>query len=65
MTGRWWAAARVAGGLAVLGVLAAQLGTGPFVAGLRAVGPGPAAVALALVAGTTLCSAQRLSLIHI
>ena len=43
MTGRWWAAARVAGGLAVLGVLAAQLGTGPFVAGLRAVGPGSAA----------------------
>ena len=43
MTGRWWTAARVAGGLAVLGVLAAQLGTEPFVAGLQAVGPGPAA----------------------
>lgn len=63
MTGRWWTAARVAVGLAVLGVLAAQLGTGPFVAGLQAVGPGPAAVALALVAGTTVCSAQRWRLV--
>jgi uncharacterized membrane protein YbhN (UPF0104 family) len=63
MTGRWWTAAQVAGGLAVLGVLAAQVGTEPFVAGLRAVGPGAAAIAVAVVAGTTVCSAQRWRLV--
>jgi uncharacterized membrane protein YbhN (UPF0104 family) len=45
--------------LAVLGVLVAHMGTGPFVAGLRAVGPGPVAMALALVAGSTVCTAAR------
>ena len=63
MTGRWWAAARVAGGLAVLGVLAAQVGTGPFVTGLRAVGPGPRRSRWRWLARTTLCSAQRWRLV--
>jgi hypothetical protein len=63
MTGRWWAAAQVAGGLAVLGVLAAHVGTEPFVAGLRAVGAGPSAIAMVVVAGTTVCSAQRWRLV--
>ena len=63
MSGRWWAAARVGVGLAVLCVLAWRLGTEPFVAGLRAVGPGSVVVALAVVAGTTACSAQRWRLV--
>ena len=63
MSGRWWTAARVAGGLAGLGVLAAHVGTEPFVAGLRAVGPGSIGVALLVVAGTTVCSAQRWRLV--
>jgi uncharacterized membrane protein YbhN (UPF0104 family) len=53
----------VVGGLAVLGVLAAYLGTQPFVTGLRAVGPGSVAVALVVVAATTACSAQRWRLV--
>jgi glycosyltransferase 2 family protein len=63
MSRGWWTAARVAGGLAVLGVLAAHVGTAPFVAGLRAVGPGSVAAALAVAGGTTLCSAQRWRLV--
>jgi uncharacterized membrane protein YbhN (UPF0104 family) len=63
MTGRWWTAARVAGGLAVLGVLAGHVGTEPFVTGLRAVGPGSIGLALLVVAGTTVCSAQRWRLV--
>ena len=63
MSRRWWAIARVVGGLAVLGVLAAQVGTAPFVAGLRAVGPGPVAAALVLTAVTTAASAQRWRLV--
>ena len=46
MSRRWWAIAKVVVGLAVLGVLAARVGTEPFVAGLRAVGPGSVAAAL-------------------
>jgi hypothetical protein len=60
---RWWTAARVVGGLVVLGVLGVHVGTAPFVTGLRAVGPGSVAVALVVVAGTTACSAQRWRLV--
>ena len=63
MSRRWWATAKVVGGLAVLGVLAAQVGTEPFVAGLRAVGPGSVAAALVLTAVTTAASAQRWRLV--
>ena len=63
MTGRWRAAARVACGLALLAALAAHVGTAPFVAGLRSVGPTEVAGALALVAATTLCNAQRWRLV--
>ena len=63
MTTRWWALARVAGGAAVLGVLAWRLGAEPFVAGLEAVGPGSVAVAVVLVAATTVCSALRWRLV--
>ena len=63
MSRRWWAIAKVVGGLAVLGVLAAQVGTEPFVAGLRAVGPGSVAAALVLTALTTAASAQRWRLV--
>jgi uncharacterized membrane protein YbhN (UPF0104 family) len=50
-------------GLAVLGVLAAHVGTEPFVAGLRAVGPVSIASALLVVGVTTVCSAQRWRLV--
>jgi glycosyltransferase 2 family protein len=57
---RW---ARVIVGLAVLGLLVWQLGTGPFLDGLRATTPWAVGVALVLTAGTTLCSATRWSLV--
>ena len=63
MDRRWWALVRVAAGAAVLGILAWRVGTQPFVAGLRAVGPGSVLAALALVGGTTVCSAERWRLI--
>jgi hypothetical protein len=63
MNRRWWTLVRVAAGAAVLGILAWRVGTQPFVAGLRAVGPGSVAAALALVAGTTVCSAVRWRLV--
>lgn len=63
MDRRWWALVRVAAGAAMLGVLAWRVGTEPFVAGLRAVGPGSVVAALALVAGTTVCSAARWRLV--
>ena len=63
MSRRWWALARVGGGVAVLGLLGWQLGAEPFVAGVRAVGPGSITAALAIVAGTTVCAAQRWRLV--
>ena len=59
MSQRWWAAVRVGGGLLVLGLLLWRVGTEPFVAGVRAVGPGSVTVAFVVVGGTTVCSAQR------
>ncbi len=63
MDRRWWALVRVAAGAAVLGILAWRVGTQPFVAGLRAVGTESVAAALVLVAGSTLCAAERWRLI--
>ena len=63
MTGRIWPLVRVAAGAAVLGVLVWHVGTHPFVEGLRAVGPASVTAALVLVAGTTLCSAERWRLV--
>ena len=63
MDRRWWALVRVAAGAAVLGVLAWRVGTQPFVEGLRAVGPGSVVAALVLVAGSTLCAAERWRLV--
>jgi hypothetical protein len=50
-------------GLLVLGVLVRELGTGPFLDGLRAIHPWSVAAALLLTAGTTWCCAKRWSLI--
>ena len=63
MSRGWWAVAKAAGGLAVLAVLASRVGTEPFVAGLKAVGPASVAAALVLTALTTLASAQRWRLV--
>jgi len=50
-------------GLLVLAVLAWQLGTGPFLDGLRATEPWAVLVALVVTAGTTWCVAVRWSLV--
>jgi hypothetical protein len=47
----------------VLGFLVWQLGTGPFVEGLRATSPWAVLVALVVTAGTTWCCALRWSLV--
>lgn len=57
---RWW---RLLGGAALLGLLIAHVGLGPFAAGLRATTPWAVAVALAVTAGTTWCCARRWSLV--
>jgi hypothetical protein len=54
---------KVAGGLLVLGFLAWQVGTGPFVDGLRATRWWAVVVALVVTAGTTWCCAVRWSLV--
>ena len=54
---------RVLGGLLVLGFLVWQLGTGPFVDGLRATSAWAVLVALVVTAGTTWCCAMRWSLV--
>ncbi len=56
-----WRWARLLGGVAVLAVLVAQLGAGPFVAGLGRLGPTTIAVACGVTLATTLCSAWRWS----
>ena len=58
---RWLALVRPAVGLAVLAVLAARLGSGPFLAALRSVDAVSVAVALAVGAATTACCAWRWS----
>ena len=63
MSRGWWAVAKAAGGLVVLAVLAARVGTEPFVAGLKAVGPASVVAALVLTALTTVASAQRWRLV--
>jgi uncharacterized membrane protein YbhN (UPF0104 family) len=55
--------ARAAGGLLVLGVLASRVGTEPFVAGLKAVGPASLVAAFVLTALTTTVSTQRWRLV--
>ena len=63
MSRGWWAVAKAAGGLVVLAVLASRVGTEPFVAGLKAVGPASVVAALVLTALTTMASAQRWRLV--
>ncbi len=54
---------RVAAGLGVLGFLVWQLGTGPFLDGLRATTAWAVLVALVVTAGTTWCCAVRWALV--
>ena len=56
---RAWAWAQVLGAVLILALLVRQLGAGPFLAGLRGLGPGTVLAALAIGAGTTVCSAWR------
>jgi hypothetical protein len=54
-----WAWARRIGGAAILGILVVRLGTGTFLAGLRAVDAQALLAVTAITAGTTVCSAWR------
>ena len=54
---------RVLSGLLILGFLVWQLGTGPFLDGLRATNPWAVLVAVVVTAGTTWCCAMRWSLV--
>jgi uncharacterized membrane protein YbhN (UPF0104 family) len=56
---RAWARARVLGGALVLAVLVWRLGTGPFLAGLRGLGPVSLLAATGIGLLTTVCSAWR------
>lgn len=58
-----WTWVRLAGGAAVLAVLVADLGTGPFVQGLQRISPAVVAVAVTTNALTTLCCAWRWRLV--
>jgi uncharacterized membrane protein YbhN (UPF0104 family) len=60
---RTWAAVRVLGGLAVVAVLLARLGTGPFVDGVRLVDAEAIAAATVILALTTVCNAWRWRLV--
>lgn len=59
----WWSWARLLGGAAILAVLLRQLGTGPFVHGLRTVDGRSLAAASGIAAVTTVCCAWRWSLV--
>jgi glycosyltransferase 2 family protein len=61
--GRVRTALRLGAGAAIIAVLVWQLGTGPFVDGLRAMSPWAVAAALVVTAGTTWCCAVRWSLV--
>jgi uncharacterized membrane protein YbhN (UPF0104 family) len=54
-----WAWARLLGAALVLAVLVSRLGAGPFLTGVRDLGPGTLLAAVAITAGTTVCSAWR------
>lgn len=59
MRRRAWTAIRLLGGALVLVLLVRRLGTGPFLDGLRGLGPGTLLAAAAIGAVTTVCSAWR------
>lgn len=56
---RWWRRARLGAGIGLLAFIVDRLGTGPFLAGVRALGPLPIVVALAITAFTTALCAWR------
>ncbi|MFL6163183.1 MAG: YbhN family protein [Jatrophihabitantaceae bacterium] len=58
-----WAAARLAGGAAILAVLVWRLGTGPILAGLASVNGWSLVAAVAIGVLTTVCSAWRWRLV--
>ena len=59
MTRRVWACVRLAGGIAIVVVLAVRLGTGPFLSGVRSISSGAIAAAVAIAVVTTMCCAWR------
>jgi uncharacterized membrane protein YbhN (UPF0104 family) len=56
---RAWPWARALGGALMLAVLVQRLGTGPFLDGLRGLGPGVLLAAIGIGCVTTVCSAWR------
>ena len=63
MRSRVWAGVRIAAGIAIVGVLAVRLGTGPFLSGVRSVSSGAMAAAFAIAVVTTMCCAWRWRLV--
>ncbi len=59
----WWAAVRLAGGVAVLAVVAWRLGTGPFVEGISTITAGSLLAAAAIGVLTTVCCAWRWTMV--
>ncbi len=59
MRRRAWAAARLLGGVLILAVVVWRVGPGPFLDGLRGLGPGTLLAAMAIGALTTFFSAWR------
>ncbi len=59
MRRRAWAAARLVGGVLILAVVVWRVGLGPFLDGLRGLGPGTLLAAIGIGALTTVCSAWR------
>ena len=59
----FWAWARVVGGVGLLAVLLWQVGTGPFLAGVRLIDAPALAAALVIGVLTTVCAAWRWSLV--
>ena len=63
MSRRSWAWARNVGGVAVIGVLLWQVGTGPFLDGVRTVDGRALLIATVIAMGTTVCCAWRWSVV--
>ena len=59
MRRRAWTAVRLLGGALVLAALVRRLGAGPFLDGLRGLGPGTLLAVVSIGAVTTCCSAWR------
>ncbi len=63
MSRTWWAWGRLLGGVAIVGILFWRLGTGPFLAGVRAIDGWSVAAGAGIAVLTTVCCAWRWTLV--